>query len=154
MRTINTNTFYSFKIKAGLIDCLSTPAMDSDHWHLENLRQILPEWRRFFAGSVTLILVVSLHHSTSTARQIPTKMACPDISAKNHTFLAFLPCLGCADNLDGTRSILEECDLLTRAAVSLAIERLNQELTNYTLNVASLSRSRIPFNNEQYINVS
>ena len=131
-------------------------AMDYHHWpcHLEISRQMLLEWRRFFAGSIALILVISLHQSTATARhvQVSPKMACRDIGTKNYTFLAFLPCLERIDNLNDTRSILEECDLLTRVAVGLAVDRLNQELTNYTLNIASLSH--VSDSSHQSTNVS
>ena len=117
---------------------------------------MLCEWR-FFARSIALFLIVSLHHTTSTvaqAREVPAKMAYGDIGINNVTFLVFLPCLQRVDNQNDTKSILEECDLLTRAAVNLAIKRWNQDLTtrNYTLNVASLSH--VPHNNDHSTNVS
>lgn len=128
----------------------------SVHWDLENSKKMLAE-RRFFASSIALFLIVNLHHPTSIvaqAREVPAKMACRDSDTNNVTFLAFLPCLQRADNLNDTRSILKECDLLTRAAVNLAIERWNQDLTtrNYTLNVASISL--ISYNNDHSTNVS
>ena len=115
------------------------------------------EWR-FFAKSIALFLIVNLHLPTSTvaqAREVPAKTACRNTDTNNVTFLIFLPCLQRADNLNDTRSILKECDLLTRAAVSLAIERWNQDpvtTTNYTLNTASISL--IPHNNDHSVNVS
>ena len=117
---------------------------------------MLSEWR-FFARSIALFLMVCLYHQTSTVAQVwevSAKMKCRDIGTNNVTFLAFLPCLQRVDNLNDTKSILEECDLLTRAAVNLAIKRWNQDLStrNYTLNVVSLSP--IPHNIDHSTNVS
>ena len=128
-----------------------------DHRYLERLL-----FERFF--SITLVFlftaIVFNSHYAITAQE-PGKPTCRDMNdiGTNITFLAFLPCFEHGDDrgdeLDRASSILEECDLLTRAAVSLAVERVNQNedtLTNHTLSVASLSR--VPDDNEQINNVS
>ena len=123
-----------------------------DSAHLKNSGQVLSEWQ-FFVRSIALLLVVSLHYSTSGAAQQERKISCQGVSTNNVTFLAFLPCHQRADNLSDVRLVLEECDLLTRAAISLAIEGWNQdESTNYTLNVASLSP--VPYSNDHSTDVS
>ena len=79
------------------------------------------------------------HHEDSTRTKL------------NVTFLAFLPCLHegsiVSESILSSSSgisrstVLEECDLLSRAAISLAVERVNSDqsiLTNRTLGVASL----------------
>ena len=124
--------------------------MDSRHsvcWDIETSKKMLLEWK-FFARSIALLGLLIIGPASIQAREGPAKTACHRDTATNSTsvtFLAFLPCLQRTGvYLNDTRSILEECDLLTRAAVSLAIERWNDqdELTtgNITLNVASLSR--------------
>ena len=122
--------------------------MDSRHsvcWDIETSKKMLLELK-FFARSIALLGLLIIGPVSSQAREGPAKTACHrDTATNNVTFLAFLPCLHRTGvYLNDTRSILEECDLLTRAAVTLAIERWNDqdELTtgNITLNVASLSR--------------
>ena len=122
-------------------------SMDSRHyvcWDIETSKKMLLELK-FFARSIALLGLLIIGPVSSQAREGPAKTACHrDTATNNVTFLAFLPCLQRTGvYLNDTRSILEECDLLTRAAVSLAIERWNEDaLTtgNITLNVASLSR--------------
>lgn len=57
-------------------------------------------------------------------------------------FLAFLPCVShLKGDLEVTRTI-EECDLLSHVAVSLAVERVNEDsgvLANHTLSVSALT---------------
>ena len=117
--------------------------------YIETSKKMVLEWK-FFARSIALLgLLITVRPASSQAREGPAKTACHcrDAATNSVTFLAFLPCLQRTGvHLNDTRSILEECDLLTRAAVNLAIERWNDqddsELTtvNITLNVASLSR--------------
>ena len=58
--------------------------------------------------------------------------------------LAILPCVSYLREGVEVARVLEECDLLTHAAVSLAVERVNREdsggiLSNHTMSVVTLS---------------
>ena len=82
----------------------------------------------------TFIIVVfccglfNLSDSFALLRQRIPRQECKNIT--NVTFLTFLPCLQeSSDNLAEGVSIferLDSCDILTRAAVELAVERVNQ----------------------------
>ena len=74
-----------------------------------------------FAFCSTLL---SLSDSTALLRQRIPGQECENVT--NVTFLTFLPCL---KEFGDTASIFEQldsCDLLTRAAVELAVERANR----------------------------
>ena len=73
-------------------------------------------------------------------RERGVQRECRDIA--NVTFLTFIPCpQGFSDNGTSIHEWLDHCDLLTRAAVELAVERVNQNenvLNNSLLRVTPL----------------
>ncbi len=72
-----------------------------------------------------------------------TRQECGNIT--NITFLTFLPCL--QEFGEGTATIFEQldsCDLLTRAAVELAVERVNRDPRNVSVRNSERFLSLIP----------
>ena len=128
------------------------------------LRASLPQFRTIITTLSVCVLIFDSSVSrpnfafSAAARETPAEPASTaeyrhheDSTRTNVTFLAFLPCLHegsiVSESILSSSSgisrstLLEECDLLSRAAISLAVERVNSDqsiLTNRTLGVASL----------------
>ena len=108
-------------------------------------KRLLPD--HYITATTTLVLLacsVCLLSDTNTTAVPPRRdlSVNTDVDIRNKlVLLAFLPCRESLDGRSDMRSILEECDLLTRAGVNLAVENLNRyPLTNITVSVATLSR--------------
>ena len=94
--------------------------------------------RVIIALRITMLIFYSLDQRGSTAQLMRD---CQYAAKTNVTFLVFLPCNQEVNGPTASAATLEECDLLTRAAVDLAIEKVNQDqdvLTNSTLSMAPL----------------
>ena len=98
--------------------------------------------RVIIALRMTLLIFYSLDQRGSTAQLARDCQYAP--VGTNVTFLVFLPCNQEDNGPTVSAATLEECDLLARVAVDLAIENVNQDqdvLTNSTLSMASLFHS-------------
>ena len=96
---------------------------------------------------VTLTLLPIVHLLSPSASVVDGGWETPaEFSAsyrhRDVKFLAFLPCVShLSEDVEVTRTI-EECDLLSHVAVSLAVERVNEDsgvLANRNLSVTTLA---------------